>query len=279
LHRVQRRFFPQPEPLRTFNLSQEGLSDHVVAVGYGRTGRTAVEVMRQTGLPHIVIDSDHSRVADCIAAGRPTIWGDATLPSVLDAADLSRARLLLLTIPDPAGIRTIVRQAREIRPDVVIVARATYREQLEELDALGVYEAVQPEFEAGLEMVRQVLARYDYSPADILRFSDAVHRDLYGPFRARQDPGHGLAALEDLRRATRSMDIEWITLGAGWALVGRTLTEMRLRSTTGASVVALRDSTGLHPNPSPEHIFREGDTLGILGTIEQRAAARAAIAG
>src|SRR3712207_7108282 len=36
------------------------------------------------------------------------------------------------------------------RSEVHIVARAAHQEQLKELSSLGVYEAVQPEFEAGI---------------------------------------------------------------------------------------------------------------------------------
>jgi len=274
LHRLCQRWFPQRDPLRTFDLPQDGLRDHVVVVGYGRTGQAAVDVMRQTGLPFVIIDSDHNRVEHCTGRGGPAIWGDATLEPVIEAAHLARARLLLITIPDAAGIRMIVQQARAIRPDIVIVARAPSREHLEELRSLGVYEIVQPEFEAGLEMVRQVLARYDYSPAEISRFSDEVHRQLYQPFLEQEAPHEGLRALEELRRTARGIEIEWISLQHDSHLVGQSLAAAQFRQRTGASVVAVRHDDRLDPNPNPDYTFLAGDLLGILGTEDQRRAAR-----
>lgn len=274
LQRLADRVFGRSETLSSFALPREGLRDHVVVVGYGRTGHTAVEVMRHTGLPFVVIDSDHSRVSSCSALGAPAIWGDASLGPVLEAAGMAHARLLLVTIPDAAGIRSIVQQAREIRPDVVIVARAVYREHMEELRNLGVYEVVQPEFEAGLEMVRQVLARFDYSPADIQRFSDAVHRELYRPFLEQKVHMERPAALEDLRRAARGVAIAWIPLRSESPYVGRSLTDTQLRRRTGVSVVAIQNDGGLHPNPSPDYAFCAGDLLGILGNEEQLRMAR-----
>ncbi len=279
LYRLYRRWVRAGATLRTFDLPQQGLRDHVVVVGYGRTGETAVKVMSKSGLPFVIIDSDNGRVSDCTAAREPVIWGDATLPTVLEAAHLARAKLLLVTIPDAAGIRTIVQQARRIRPDIVIVTRAVFKEQLEELHGLGVYEVVQPEFEAGLEMVRQVLARYDYSPADILRFSDAVHRELYRPFVDRELRGEGLKTLDDLRRAVRGLEIEWVPLAPNSELVGRRLAAAGLRQRTGISVVAVRHRDGFQPNPSPDYVFQSEDVLGVLGTEQERRATRELLDG
>jgi CPA2 family monovalent cation:H+ antiporter-2 len=281
LHRAYRRWFSKREPLRTFDLPPEGIRDHVVVAGYGRTGQAAGEVMRQTGLPFVVIDSDHSRVQDCIRAGGPAIWGEATHGPVLEAADVARARMLLITVPDAAGTRMIVQRAREIQSEIVIVARAPSREHLEELRNLGVYEIVQPEFEAGLEMVRQVLARFDYSPADILRFSDTVHRQLYRPLLeqdgSRDAPPESLRALHDLRRAAHEIEIEWIAVPPDASVIGRSLADVELRARTGASVVAARDGDGLHPNPGQSFTFRAGASIGVLGTDEQCREARSLI--
>lgn len=49
------------------------------------------------------------------------------------------------------------------------------------LHELGIYEVVQPESEAGLEIARQALLYLDISPAEIERFLAAVRRELYAP--------------------------------------------------------------------------------------------------
>ena len=281
VHRTYRRWFPKRAPLRTIELPEAGLRDHVVIVGYGRTGQAAAEVMRQTGLPFVVIDSDHARVESCLRKGGPAIWGEATLGPVLEAADLPTARMLLITIPDAGGIRMIVRQAREIGGDVPIVARAPSRQHLEELRNLGVYEIVQPEFEAGLEMVRQVLARFGYSPADILRFSDTVHRQMYRPLLEEAGLGDGslgaMQVLHDLRHAARGIEIEWIAVPPGSAVAGRSIADVEFRTRTGASVVAARVAEGVRPNPGPGFVFEAGASIGILGDEEQRRAGRTLI--
>jgi CPA2 family monovalent cation:H+ antiporter-2 len=274
LYRLWRRLVPQEKPLQTFSLPDEGLRDHVVVVGYGRTGHTAVEVMQRTGVPYVVIESDHARFGDCARAAGPAIWGDAAHEPVLHAAKLADARLLLITVPDASSVRLIVSRAREMKPNIDIIARARLRAHFEELRRLDIYEVVQPEFEAGLEMVRQVLAHYGYSPTDILRFSDAVHREVYRPFQSSRAPGEGLQALESLRPATRAIEIEWVSVPPTGGIVGRTIGAAGLRQRTGASIVAVSNTRGLLPNPSPDYAFQAGDLLGVLGTTGQRRAAR-----
>lgn len=276
VHRRLRRK-ASAEPARTFNLPTHGIRDHVVLVGYGRTGQAVAEVMRHTGVPHVVVDSDHPRIEDCLRQGTPVIWGDATGAPILAAADLASARLLLITSPDAAGVLRIVEVARELRADVPIIARAPSREQMRALRALGVAEAVQPEFEAGLEMVRQVLSRYDFSPADIHRYSAAAHSAAYEVFAEGRLASASIKVLDELRQVAQGVEIEWLSVPSQSHLVGRTLADGRIRRRTGASVVAVRNEGGLRSNPSPDYGIQAGDLLGILGTGEERSAVRALI--
>ena len=154
LYALWRKLVPQQEALRTFHLPDEEMSDHVIVAGYGRTGRAAVQVMGRLGVPFLVVDFDHETIAECLRHGQPAIWGDATRTQTLEAAGVERARLIFLTIPDAATMRMVVEKAREIQPGIEVVARALYPEHLQELQAIGVWTAVQPEFEAGLAMVR-----------------------------------------------------------------------------------------------------------------------------
>lgn len=274
LYRVYRWLVPRQAPLRTFALPQERLAEHVVVVGYGRTGKAAVDVMRRTGVPFVVVESDHSRYGDCARAGAAAIWGDASGEPVLSAAGIRSARLVLVTVPDAAGIERIVRRVRELNPRVDVIARALYREHLEELRELGVYEVVQPEFEAGLEMMRQVLTHYGFAPGDILRFSDAVHGEMYRSFLEERSPDEGTRALQDLTRVVRGVEIEWVSVRPGSFLAGRTIRDARVRGRTGASIVALRNERGVTPNPPPETEIRPGDLIAVLGGERELAAVR-----
>jgi CPA2 family monovalent cation:H+ antiporter-2 len=155
---------------------------------------------------------------------------------------------------------------------VHVVARASTVDQLDELGRLGVYEAVHPESEAGLELGRQALSHLGVGVEDIQRFADEVRRELYAPI-TRQAPDDDLLA--QLRRASREIETEWIRLPEGDTVVGKTIGDLGIRSSTGASIVAIVRGEEVMPNPGPEVALRTGDLVGVLGTPAQRAAFRA----
>jgi len=272
LHNWYRRIRPSAPRLETFALPGEPIEDHVVLVGYGQTGNAVSEVLLRTEIPFVVVESDHARYSDARRAGVPCVWGDIRLAPVLEAARIERATVLLVTIPDPARVRGAIEEAHRLNSGVVTIARARFRAQLAELRSLGVEHVVIPEVEAGLEMVRQLLVRYHVAPADILRFSDTVHTQVYEPILDGRGPA-GLQAFDELLRLAGSVAIEWIPLPEASRLAGASIAESRMRSSTGASIVAIRRGESVATNPSPETKLKVGDRLGLLGNPEERAAA------
>ncbi|MDQ3942913.1 MAG: cation:proton antiporter [Actinomycetota bacterium] len=265
-----REKFPK-EPLRTFNLPEAGLEGHVVIAGHGRVGTFVARLLQHLERRFVVVENNPERADAARDAGYPTVSGDAAAEPVLEAAGVGRARLVIVTVPDPAGTRLVIERVRSINPDVHVVARSATADQLEELGRLGVYEAVQPEFEAGLELGRQALAHLGIGAGEIQRFSDQIRRELYAPITDRfADEG----LLSQLRRTSRMIETEWVRLPEDSAMVGKAIGELRIRSKTGASVVALIRGDDVLPNPGPEVVFEAGDAVGFLGTPDQRAAFR-----
>jgi monovalent cation:H+ antiporter-2, CPA2 family len=174
-------------------------------------------------------------------------------------------------VHDPAGARLVVERVRGIAPDVHVVARAVSQEQLEELGGLGVYEAVQPEFEAGLELGRQALSHLGIGAGEIQRISDRIRRELYTLVVGASRDGN---LLQQLDRTSRMIETEWFHLPENGPVAGETIGEIRIRSKTGASVVAIVRGDEALPNPGPEVSFEAGDVIGVLGTPDQRAAFR-----
>jgi len=177
------------EPVLTINFTHDELHDHVVMAGAGYMGRTVAGVIRRLGLPHVAIELDQHRLEACRAAGLAVIYGDASHPLVLKAAGLDRACVLLITTPSSVVTLAIARHARQLRPDLHIVARAETEELLDELYELGVHEVVLPQMEAGLEVTRQALVHLQVPDQQIERFTDEVRREFYRPLLA--DGGKG----------------------------------------------------------------------------------------
>ncbi len=286
-----RRRFPR-ELLQTFNLPEEGLRDHAVVAGYGRVGSFVARLLHRLDKPFVVVEANPDRADEAKAQGFPTVYGDAVAIPVLEAAGISRARLAVLTIPDAIAVRLAVERVRGLAPDADLLVRAENAGQLEDLGRLGVYEAVQPELEAGLELARQALARFGVAAEEAQNFADGVRRELYAPIsgeEAANEGGDGLFAR--LRLASQAIEVEWVRLPDGRVHeadegeiltgsdpLGRTIGDLGVRSETGVSILAVVRGDEVIPNPGPDLVLEAGDAVGVLGTPEQRAAFRA-IAG
>lgn len=155
------------EPLRTINLPEDDLRDHIVLCGAGRVGCRVARVLRERGHRCVLIELDQHRLEQASAGGLPMIYGDASHPAVLAAAGLDQARLLVITTPAAVTALAIARYARRVRPELHIVARAESDHLLRELHDAGVYEVVQPQMEAALEMLRQSLDHLGASEAEV----------------------------------------------------------------------------------------------------------------
>jgi monovalent cation:H+ antiporter-2, CPA2 family len=247
----------------------------VVIAGYGRVGTFVARLLGRLERPFVVVDSNPGRTDEARDPGYPTVFGDAGAVPVLEAAGVRRARLVIVTIPDPVGTRLVVERVRSINPNVHVVVRSTTVEQLDELGRLGVYEAVHPESEAGLELGRQALYHLGAGAGEIQRFADEVRRELYAPI-TRQDADNLLA---QLRRASREIETEWVRLPESDTVAGKTIGELRIRSSTGASIVAVVRGEEVIPSPGPEVALRAGDLVGVLGTPDQQAVFRALMNG
>lgn len=134
--------------------------NHVIVAGYGRSGRAAARVLHCAAIPFVVVEINHSVFGGLALAGLSGIWGDITGDEILKAAGIDSARVLLLTVPDQATVRMAVQRGRSLNPTVSVIARAFRREDVLELRRLGASGAVQPEFEGGVEMVREALLQY-----------------------------------------------------------------------------------------------------------------------
>lgn len=276
LYAFWRRHMPR-EALCTFNIPKGGLRDHVIVAGYGRVGHYAASVMQRFGLNFVVIEIDQHKVERARADGVPVIYGDATSKTILEAAAVKHARLLLIVVPDAVSIQTVASQVQHLNPRLHVVARAAHLEQLKDLQRIGVHEVVQPEFEAGLEIVRQVLVHFDVGASSIQRFTDTVRHELYAPIYSRTAHSRTVDQLWQFRRANRLLEIEWLSLPDDSALIGQTIGDLRLRTRTGASIVAVLHGEQLIPNPAPVHTLAAGEILAVLGTAKQRAALHAMI--
>ncbi len=133
---------------------------HVVICGLGRVGSLVAQEMREHNVPFTVVDLDPRTLDEWRASGYQTVLGSSDREEVLRAARVPQAGLLVVTTGDPVSVEMTAYRALQLQPGLDIVARVRARSEGEDLQKMGVQEVVWPEMEAGLEIVRHSLARY-----------------------------------------------------------------------------------------------------------------------
>lgn len=167
----------------------------------------------------------------------------------------------LLLVPVVVVALQVVDSVRHINPSLHIVARAEGVEQMQNLHAHGVYEVIQPEFEAGLEMTRQALLHLNLPANEIYHYTDQVRQELYAPlYESHAD----YQAVAQLQNAARLLDVKWQMLNADSPLAGLPRGMSHPQPHRCVNCRVMRDGS-LTPNPSVDFRFQPGDWVAVMG--------------
>lgn len=140
----------------TSDRAQE-LEGHVVIAGFGRVGRLITSILDRENMPCIAVDNNPAIVSEAQAAGLPVRFGDASRVEVLQAARVSQATALVITIGDARHTELLTVRMREAAPHVPLFVRARDRQQAERLAGSGATVAVPETVEASLQLAARVL--------------------------------------------------------------------------------------------------------------------------
>ena len=265
LYRLKKKYF-RHEVLRTVNIIDDKLKDHVVIAGAGRTGTYVSQVLKALDIPFLIIELDSRHYESFKESGIQMVFGDASQSVVLKAAGIEKARLLIITTPLMAVTRIVAEQARSLNAGIHIVARAEAIDDMNLLCGMGVNEIIQPELEAGLEITRQALISLKIPPAKIMKYTDDVRKSLYSPV-CGVNPEH--QTLLQLKNATSHLELEWVHIPEHSRIAGKTISELDIRNSTGVTIVGIDRMHEVIPNPGGYYVFLPGDRVGIMGGGEQ----------
>ena len=236
---------------------------HVVIVGFGLNGRTLARVLREAGIPYVVVELDAEAMHRGRADGQPIHFGDATRREILEHAGIAGAQVVVFAISDLHAVRRSITLARQLNPDVHIIVRTRSLAHIEELRRCGADEVIAEELEAAIEIFTSVLEQY-HVPRNVIRAQVQLLRGE--GYRMLRDPGLRGEVSQALLDVLAAGTTELYRLEPGSPAAGGTLRELDLRHQTGATVIAVvRDGTPL-PNPDVELKLVEGDTLVLVGS-------------
>jgi CPA2 family monovalent cation:H+ antiporter-2 len=221
----------------------------------------------ELSIPFVIIEVNHQRMLECKTAHYPVIYGDITQATVLDLAKVEAAKLLLITTPEAITSQSIVKQSRQQHPELHIIARADGIAHTRALYESGIYMAVLPEMEAGLEIARQALLHMDVPVNVIQQYTDDVRQNLYSPIHQAQDGQDLLAKLGNIKNM---LEISWVTIAPESPLANKNIGEAAVRSKTGASIVGIIHGKEFYSNPNVDYTFQSGDLVAVVGNADER---------
>ncbi|MGE4299668.1 MAG: TrkA family potassium uptake protein [Desulfovibrionaceae bacterium] len=221
---------------RKVQKSIDKLEGHYIICGYGRIGAVVVEELTAEGHAVVVIENDQEANVDLASSGTLHISGDATSDEILMAAGLPRAKALIAALSQDSANVYVVLAARQVNPNMYIVARAGSKASIPRLERAGANRVVMPYMIGGLRMAQSVLR------PTVTSFMELAQR------------GKVDLSLEEFRISPNS------------ELVGKTLASSQLRARFNAIVITIKKSDGdMVFNPPHDYEIQVYDTLLIVG--------------
>ncbi|MDQ3685304.1 MAG: cation:proton antiporter [Acidobacteriota bacterium] len=255
------------EPTITgFDIEEPDLRGHVVIIGYGLNGRNLARVLRKVRVPYLILELNAEVVREASAWGERIIYGDATRKEVLHHVRLEYARILVLAISDATATRHTVSLARGMNPDIHLIVRTRYMAELADLLQLGANDVIPEEFETSIEIFSRVLKEYGIARRAIQQRVEEIRREGYQMLRSPSLPPPGAG---DIAEALQTASTETLVVDADSPAVGKTIGELKLRTKTGATVIAAARDGNTEINPALDFKLQAEDVLVLIGSPEQ----------
>lgn len=216
------------------------MKDHVVVAGFGRMGEAVCREIAEARFDVIILELDPRRYAAAEERNYNVLNADATEEDALKAAGIEKARVLISLLSEDADNIFTVLTAREVNPNLIIIARAMDSSNEKKLYKAGATRVVSPYELSSHRIVRMV------QKPNVVDFFDFV----FGP----RDYG---------------LSLEERAIGEKSDLDGRTIREAGFRERYNAVIVAVRRDGQMNFNPAPDFALRSGDILIVIGERER----------
>lgn len=241
---------------RTMN-EIDKLRQHIIVAGAGRTGRQVVREIKAAGIPYVMIeqDADQAEKLRALFPDALLFEGDATRDETLVQARVGAAKGLVSCLSADTDNLFVCLSARDLQPNLTIVARAYDEETMQKLYKAGADHVVSPNLIGGIRMASMLVRPQVVSFLDVVTCGDGL-----------------------------SLRMEQVRIPANSALADHTLAEAKLRQKTGLIVIAVRriderqKEGKLIYNPGPDALVRSGDVLIVLGEQDQIEALKGVVA-
>lgn len=250
---------PQVGPLKT----EFKLEDHLIIIGYGINGKNVSMAALNSSIPYVVIEINPEMVTD--KEEEHFIYGDATQEYVLRKAEIQKARIMVVAISDPSNTRRITELGKRIHPDLYIIVRTRYIDEIKILKNLGANEVIPEEFETSVEIFSRVLDEYEVPHEEISQFITQLREENYGIFqRIIQDKKVNC----DIQDHTPPNEVIMIKISAKSSLTKKTL-KSDIEKKFGVKILSIIRNQDIIKYPTENQVLKKGDILTVSGLSEK----------
>jgi voltage-gated potassium channel len=213
------------------------MADHFIVCGYGRMGRIVCKELAAKPAAFVVVERDPDALRNLEEDQFPCVEGDATEDTILIEAGIQRARGLVAALSTDSDNVYVVLSARELNPNLLIVARAEDDRSERKLLHAGATRVVSPYVIGGHRMAHSLLR-----PAVL----DVI--DLATHYRSIE------------------LQIEEVSVAKGGFGDGLSVRDSGIREALGIIVIAIKKPSGeMLFNPAADVRLEAGDRLVVMG--------------
>ncbi|MEE4270465.1 MAG: potassium channel protein [Thermoanaerobaculales bacterium] len=214
------------------------LKNHIVVCGHGRMGQAVVNILRQRNIPFAVVELDPDHCRPLEDEGLPVVRGDATDEKVLTSTNLIQAKTIITCLADDAHNVYTILLARQLNPEIIVIARAVEVDAEERLKLAGADRVLNPYQIGGMRLALSAI-----KPT----VTDFIDESLLG--------------------SSVELELAEIVVDPSSELVGKTLAGAEVRKRFGVIVVALKRGDEAVFNPGADERIEGGDVLVALGPL------------
>lgn len=213
------------------------LNNHYIICGYGRIGRVLARYLTEKYLDVVIIEKSRNRVEHLNKDGVLYLIGEATSEEVLERAGIKKARGLITVVATDADNVFLVLIAKQMNPDIFIVARAIQNTAKRTLQAAGADKVVSP-YDLGARRMAHAIIR-----PTVIKFLELAFAD-----------------------GSTDIQVEEIMAKPGSQLIDVPLKHSGIRQHMDLIILSIRKKTGeMIFNPKADTTIEKNDTLVVVG--------------
>ncbi len=215
------------------------LRNHYIVCGIGRVGSIVAHELMLNARPFVMVELNFQHIESYLLMhpGQLYVHGDATDNDILLAAGIEHARGIFAVAAEDSLNLVISLSARQLNPELRVVARCHEMKNAEKTRRAGADEIVSPDFTGGLRIVSAMVRP------------------------------HVVSFLDGMIKSDENLRLEEVMVPDDFS--GNLLTIFN-HATRDCLLLAIRQGEKWLFNPNMQHILQNGDVLMVMTTPQGR---------